>query len=231
MSARHRGTWARSRTGRAPRGQAPAGARAPGRRPRRARSLLEYGRTVIAAEAAAIQASPPARRELRRGGPLDPGLQGARRRHRAWGSPASWPRRSPPRSPRPVRPSLYVHPAEAAHGDLGRIAQDDVVVALSNSRRDRGAPAPPAGAQEDRRADRRRDEGPRQRRSRAAPTSSLAIGNVEEACPLGLAPTASTAVLLARGRRARHVGPAPSGRSTARSTRSSTRAGSSAAGS
>jgi arabinose-5-phosphate isomerase len=29
--------------------------------------------------------------------------------------------------------SIYVHPAEAAHGDLGRISTDDVVVALSNS--------------------------------------------------------------------------------------------------
>jgi hypothetical protein len=30
-------------------------------------------------------------------------------------------------------PSLYVHPAEASHGDLGMITTDDVVLALSNS--------------------------------------------------------------------------------------------------
>ena len=30
-------------------------------------------------------------------------------------------------------PSLYVHPGEASHGDLGMIADDDVVLALSNS--------------------------------------------------------------------------------------------------
>ena len=30
-------------------------------------------------------------------------------------------------------PSLYLHPAEAAHGDLGRVVKRDVVVALSNS--------------------------------------------------------------------------------------------------
>jgi len=30
-------------------------------------------------------------------------------------------------------PSLYVHPGEASHGDLGMISDDDVVVALSNS--------------------------------------------------------------------------------------------------
>ncbi|MEL6859697.1 MAG: KpsF/GutQ family sugar-phosphate isomerase [Pseudomonadota bacterium] len=30
-------------------------------------------------------------------------------------------------------PSLYVHPGEASHGDLGMIADEDVVIALSNS--------------------------------------------------------------------------------------------------
>ncbi|MBI3020521.1 MAG: SIS domain-containing protein, partial [Candidatus Omnitrophica bacterium] len=30
-------------------------------------------------------------------------------------------------------PSHWVHPAEAVHGDLGRITKDDVVIALSNS--------------------------------------------------------------------------------------------------
>lgn len=30
-------------------------------------------------------------------------------------------------------PSIYVHPAEASHGDLGMIAQNDIVVLLSNS--------------------------------------------------------------------------------------------------
>src|SRR3712207_3807355 len=29
--------------------------------------------------------------------------------------------------------SLYLHPAEAVHGDLGRVARGDVVIALSNS--------------------------------------------------------------------------------------------------
>src|SRR4051794_39727148 len=32
-------------------------------------------------------------------------------------------------------PSLYLHPAEALHGDLGRVTRDDVVIALSNSGR------------------------------------------------------------------------------------------------
>jgi arabinose-5-phosphate isomerase len=30
-------------------------------------------------------------------------------------------------------PSLYLHPAEALHGDLGRVTKDDVILALSNS--------------------------------------------------------------------------------------------------
>lgn len=30
-------------------------------------------------------------------------------------------------------PSLYLHPAEALHGDLGRVTKDDIVLALSNS--------------------------------------------------------------------------------------------------
>ena len=30
-------------------------------------------------------------------------------------------------------PSFFVHPAEASHGDLGMITEDDVVIAISNS--------------------------------------------------------------------------------------------------
>jgi len=30
-------------------------------------------------------------------------------------------------------PSLYLHPAEALHGDLGRVTKDDCLIALSNS--------------------------------------------------------------------------------------------------
>ena len=32
-------------------------------------------------------------------------------------------------------PSLFLHPAEALHGDLGRVLKEDVVVAFSNSGR------------------------------------------------------------------------------------------------
>lgn len=93
-------------------------------------------------------------------------------------------------------PSLYLHPAEAVHGDLGRVAPGDVVVALSNS-----------GATEEL----LRLTGPLKRagatlvvitgegRSPLAKAADvvLDIGAIDEACPMGLVPTASTAALLA----------------------------------
>src|SRR5512145_565934 len=95
-------------------------------------------------------------------------------------------------------PSLFVHPAEAAHGDLGRIARDDVVFALSNS-----------GETEEltRLLPALRRIGAKVVAVTKDGNNSLArgadlvieIGDVEEACPMGLAPTASTAVLLAVG--------------------------------
>ena len=47
-------------------------------------------------------------------------------------SPATSDARLPRRSPLLVL-SLFVHPAEASHGDMGMITADDVVIALSNS--------------------------------------------------------------------------------------------------
>ena len=93
-------------------------------------------------------------------------------------------------------PSLYLHPAEAAHGDLGRVAKGDVVVALSNS-----------GATEEL----LRLVGPFKRlgvrlivvtgdpRSPLAKGADLVvdIGVIDEACPMGLVPTASSAALHA----------------------------------
>lgn len=95
-------------------------------------------------------------------------------------------------------PSFFVHPAEAGHGDLGMITRADVVVSLSNSgetaeiitllpvikRLDiplialTGDPASTLG--------------------RAA-TVCLDVSVAREACPLGLAPTASTTACLALG--------------------------------
>jgi arabinose-5-phosphate isomerase len=95
-------------------------------------------------------------------------------------------------------PSLFLHPAEGGHGDLGMLARGDVLVAVSNS-------------------------GETQELIRLLPavkrlgipiismtggaSSTLAaradvvldISVTEEACPLNLAPTASTTVTMALG--------------------------------
>jgi len=95
-------------------------------------------------------------------------------------------------------PALFLHPAEGVHGDLGMVMRGDVVIALSNS-------------------------GETEELARMLPSlkrlgiqiialtgnkeSTLAknsdvvldVGVKEEACPLGLAPTASTTAALAMG--------------------------------
>jgi arabinose-5-phosphate isomerase len=95
-------------------------------------------------------------------------------------------------------PSLYLHPAEALHGDLGRVTKDDLILALSNS-------------------------GETEEMTKILPiikkigaTLVAMTGNVKsslarnadhvinvsvkkEACSLGLAPTTSTTAMLAMG--------------------------------
>jgi arabinose-5-phosphate isomerase len=95
-------------------------------------------------------------------------------------------------------PALYVHPAEASHGDLGMVAQGDAVIALSNS----GGTAELA----DIIAYSRRFRIPLiAMTSRAdsvlanAADLVLLLPRVVEACPMGLAPTTSTTMMLALG--------------------------------
>jgi len=95
-------------------------------------------------------------------------------------------------------PAFFVHPAEASHGDLGMITTDDVVLMLSNSgesdelvllmphlKRQGAAIIALTGNE----------------RSSLAQSADVhldaAVGT--EACPLGLAPTASTTAALALG--------------------------------
>lgn len=95
-------------------------------------------------------------------------------------------------------PSLYLHPADAVHGDLGRVSKGDVVLALSNS-----------GATEEllRLLPALRRIGAKIIAITGAPQSALArgadvvldIGEIDEACPMGLVPTASSAALHAIG--------------------------------
>lgn len=95
-------------------------------------------------------------------------------------------------------PTFFLHPAEGIHGDLGMLAKGDLVIAISNSGETEevcrilpvikrmGLPLVAMSGN---------------------PKSTLAIaGDVhldisvaEEACPLGLAPTASTTATLAMG--------------------------------
>ncbi|MDQ7072732.1 MAG: KpsF/GutQ family sugar-phosphate isomerase [Gammaproteobacteria bacterium] len=95
-------------------------------------------------------------------------------------------------------PAFYVNPAEASHGDLGMITQNDVVLALSNSGETSeimtilplikrlGVPLIAMTGK---------------------PTSTLAtnatvhidVSVKKEACPLGLAPTSSTTAALVMG--------------------------------
>ena len=95
-------------------------------------------------------------------------------------------------------PAFFVHPGEAGHGDLGMITKADVVIALSNS-----------GSTEE--IVRllpiiKRLEIPLLTLT-GSPNSTLAknatvnldVSVEKEACPLGLAPTASTSAALAMG--------------------------------
>lgn len=95
-------------------------------------------------------------------------------------------------------PSLFLHPAEATHGDLGRLVKGDVLVALSNSgdteellslaswAKRLGSPLVALTGH------------PRSPLAQAADVH-LDVAIRIEACPLGLAPTASTTAALAMG--------------------------------
>lgn len=95
-------------------------------------------------------------------------------------------------------PAYFVHAAEAVHGDLGMITRDDVVIALSNSGESHELLTIVPLIKR---------EGGRLIAITGNPASSLAreadvhldAGVAEEACPLNLAPTASTTAALALG--------------------------------
>jgi arabinose-5-phosphate isomerase len=95
-------------------------------------------------------------------------------------------------------PSFFMHPAEASHGDLGMIATEDVLIALSNSgESDELLTIVPL----------LKRRGTRILAVTGNPASRLArMADValdasvpREACPLNLAPTASTTAVLALG--------------------------------
>ena len=95
-------------------------------------------------------------------------------------------------------PAFFLHPAEAGHGDLGMITRTDVVLALSNSGETRELLlllphlkrlAIPLIVM----------TGKVESTLGRAATVTLDVSVPEEACPLNLAPTASTTATLAMG--------------------------------
>ena len=95
-------------------------------------------------------------------------------------------------------PAFFVHPAEASHGDLGMVTKEDIVIALSNSgETDEILAVVPIIA---------RQSIPLISLTGNADSSLARLSDYhilvkvkEEACPLGLAPTASTTAALAMG--------------------------------
>src|SRR5713101_3186535 len=111
-------------------------------------------------------------------------------------------------------PALFMHPVEALHGDLGMLARGDVVMALSASGEteeilqllatikrlqlpliavtcDESVARTPSPA--------KTSSGAKQSTLASAAEVSLSCAVTEEACTLGLAPTASTTAMLALG--------------------------------
>ncbi len=95
-------------------------------------------------------------------------------------------------------PSLFLHPAEAAHGDLGRIVKGDVLLAFSHSGE---TPEILALVPQIKRIDCALVSLTGSPGSTLATVSDVHIdvSISREACPLGLAPTASTTAALAMG--------------------------------
>ena len=95
-------------------------------------------------------------------------------------------------------PAFFVHPAEASHGDLGMITPGDVVVMLSNSgETDELVSLTPHLKREGARLI--AITGNEQSSLAQAADVHLDAAVDTEACPLGLAPTASTTAALALG--------------------------------
>ena len=95
-------------------------------------------------------------------------------------------------------PSFFIHPAEASHGDLGMVTDDDVIIAISNSGESRelidilnyskrfGIKLIAI------------TKNPERSLGKAVDIV-LRLPNAKEACPLGLAPTSSTTATLVLG--------------------------------
>ena len=95
-------------------------------------------------------------------------------------------------------PAQFVHPGEASHGDLGMIAEDDAVLALSNSGDTAELADIVAYAKRFRNPLIAMTRRPASSLAEAADVTLLLPGSAE-ACPMGLAPTTSTTMMMALG--------------------------------
>ncbi len=94
--------------------------------------------------------------------------------------------------------SHFLHAAEAVHGDLGRVHRDDVVVMLSQSgETDEIVRLLPSLSQLE--TPLIAITGNPTSKLALAATVTLDLGPLQEACPLGLAPSTSTTAMLALG--------------------------------
>ncbi|MCD0460922.1 KpsF/GutQ family sugar-phosphate isomerase [Roseiconus lacunae] len=95
-------------------------------------------------------------------------------------------------------PAHFLHPTEAVHGDFGRVRSDDLVWAISNSGRSDEVLAIASQL-------RRQSTGlisitaDEDNPLAKTATCKVAYGKQPEACPHGLAPTSSTAAMMAVG--------------------------------
>ncbi|GAP24953.1 arabinose-5-phosphate isomerase KpsF/GutQ [Gluconobacter frateurii NBRC 101659] len=95
-------------------------------------------------------------------------------------------------------PSLFVHPAEASHGDLGMVAPGDLILALSNSGETAELAAILAYAAHKKLGVIAITSVETSALARASEIA-LVLPKAQEACPMGLAPTTSTLLQLALG--------------------------------
>jgi arabinose-5-phosphate isomerase len=95
-------------------------------------------------------------------------------------------------------PSFFMHAAEASHGDIGMITREDLVLALSNSGETAEVLALIPHLSRLGIAIVAMTGNPKSSLARSA-TVHLDVSVAEEACPLNLAPTASTTATLALG--------------------------------
>ncbi len=94
--------------------------------------------------------------------------------------------------------AFTLHPSEAVHGDLGRVRAEDVVIALSQSGETEEVVRLIPALKRISACLIAITERPGSTLGRASDLC-VALGPIEEACPLGLAPSASTTALMAVG--------------------------------